>query len=97
MYGNGVWLIGDVFVATDVNECETKGSDACKGDASCVNVPSTYSCACPDGFQYNKHEGCEGEYPSARERDWMAERERDRQSHTDRQTNTDRPKETKKR
>lgn len=45
----------------DVNECtENQGRAACGLNAICKNLPGSYECQCPPGFNGNPYELCEG-------------------------------------
>lgn len=43
----------------DVNECSENGQRACGGNALCKNLPGSYECHCPPGFNGNPYLGCE--------------------------------------
>ena len=45
--------IGDGLRCTDVDEC-ANGTDACHADATCTNLPGTYSCSCNSGLRLCK-------------------------------------------
>jgi len=43
----------------DINEC-TATKDICGRNANCANLPGTFRCECPSGFQGNPLVACEG-------------------------------------
>lgn len=48
-------------ICSDINEClESKEKPACGLNAVCKNLPGSYECKCPEGFNGNPYMVCEG-------------------------------------
>ncbi|XP_055859533.1 uncharacterized protein LOC106054924 [Biomphalaria glabrata] len=46
----GYRLASNMMDCIDINECQTEVIN-CYNNATCTNLPGTYSCTCPDGFK----------------------------------------------
>ncbi|XP_025711400.1 uromodulin [Callorhinus ursinus] len=53
-----VGFTGNGLVCVDLDECVIPGAHNCSEDSSCVNMPGSYLCTCPDGFRLTPGLGC---------------------------------------
>ena len=44
----------------DIDECVAT-RDICGRNANCANLPGTFRCECPSGFQGDPQQACEGD------------------------------------
>ena len=47
------------LMSTDIDECESSQS-LCAQNATCVNLPGSYTCTCNHGFTGNGTDSCTG-------------------------------------
>ena len=54
-------ILPSIFLITDIDECQL-GLHSCHAQAQCVNVPSSYSCSCLQGYTGDGKSSCNGEF-----------------------------------